>query len=149
MKKHLLVLTLLLAACSNPDYVTRHDVSVYLGQENRPTIKQVEAWTQSTINFWKEKFPCLYGCLTPGTDVFFEDTQELFIHYQGELIQVLGASNGGTIWIGNFPDYLDSLFAHEYSHTIFFACFPSIPGPEHHDYFGELGFNEREVVNEY
>lgn len=139
------------------DYVTEDGIMVYGGDVNNPTKIEVESWTQSAMDFWKELYPDWDSCMIEHTSeisVYFSDwlyelpTEDGNVKVAGMTIldwnQVL-ISNQNLISNDDKGLYVRAVYIHEMSHVYVGHCGGMYTDQVSHQFFADM--NLRSIYN--
>ena len=131
-----------------PTFKTTHGLRVIHGKRTKPSKKDIETWTESTIAFWKQaSFKHLEGdglnevqlrAAADGLTVFFHDRENVSPVRRA----LRGYSKGSMFAVGLTDKSVDSLFSHELSHQILYwsGVGSGLSGMEqdHHELFDKM-----------
>jgi len=136
----------LLVCGSGWDFTTKHGINVILGQKNRPSIEEVEEWTNWAIGFWSERKPEWRTCAMDSV----KDLQARFVDkhviYLPDGVKALAYMWYKEVEVGRgHPDApLDScqvsrLYIHEVHHVVIWWCSGEMDNDTSHRFMEALG----------
>lgn len=128
MKVLLIIITaFLISGCGivEPDFITKYDMEVTIGEKNNPNAKTIEIWTKETMDFWRKDFSywdkCMYNCNTL-VQAFFVD-EKYVTGFDGNAYAGLTHRRDLSIEISNgTPESIRYVFIHELSHVYLGEC---------------------------
>ena len=141
----LLLISTMFVGCGGPqpDYITKHGVSVFRSVLNSPAQSEVESWTDEAIEFWVTTFPNWEQCTTDGIEaitVHFTDDTEFVLSVDLKARAFTTATN--DIFVGNFGEDVEPLFIHETGHVVAWWC--GRHWEDSHEFFQQIGYGYQE-----
>lgn len=147
MKKALLLTTLFFLSCGRvelevpSDYITKHNIRVYLGKENAPNKQLVEKWIDEAIVYWSS----VHGNWSECVGKIYED--EIIIRfYDSPVIKTSTFDING--FFVSIKDYYKigvssagktrDITIHELSHYFLYKCTKSGGSNADHIMFNKL-----------